>query len=149
VVPIYDLGRVDDSYFIAMPFIHGLTVQAMMKEANSIGLPVPCGIACEIVRQALAGLHYAHERVGLAGEAMMLVHRDVHKVNNPDPTRLQGLHLVESYAEAAAVLYGLEVIDEPTARAEMKAAQADGLAITDAEIDALVAAQAPDPPSPP
>jgi phosphate/phosphite/phosphonate ABC transporter binding protein len=81
VVPIYDLGRVEDSYFIAMPFIHGLTVQSMMRETMSLGLPIPFGISCEIVRQALAGLHYAHERVGLTGEPMMLVHRDVSPTN--------------------------------------------------------------------
>jgi hypothetical protein len=73
----------------------------------------------------------------------------IHKVNNPNPTRLQGLHLVENYAEAAAVLYGQKVIDETTARKVMKAAQTGGLAITDAEIDALIAARAPNPPGPP
>lgn len=81
VIPIYDLGRVDDTYFIAMPFIHGLTVQAMLKEATRLQLAVPFGISCEIARQALAGLHYAHERVGLDGQPLHLVHRDVTPAN--------------------------------------------------------------------
>jgi phosphate/phosphite/phosphonate ABC transporter binding protein len=81
VIPIYDLGRVDDTYFIAMPFIHGLTVQVMLKEATRLRLALPFGISCEIARQALAGLSYAHERTGLDGQPMHLVHRDVTPAN--------------------------------------------------------------------
>lgn len=88
VIPIYDLGRVEEargqavtSYFIAMPFVHGITVQNMLKEATQRQIPVPLGISAEIACQALAGLHYAHERVGLDGRPMQLVHRDVSPSN--------------------------------------------------------------------
>jgi hypothetical protein len=70
----------------------------------------------------------------------------VHKVNNPNPDRLLGLELVENYAQAAAVLYRLEVLDEQGARSVMLAAQQEGLAITAAEIDALIAANQPSKP---
>jgi len=81
VIPIYDLGRVEDSYFIAMPFVSGLTVQAMLKEASRHQLPVPLEIGCEIGGQALSGLQYAHERLGLDGQPIQLVHRDVSPTN--------------------------------------------------------------------
>ena len=81
VIPIYDLGRVEDSYFIAMPFVHGLTVQNLLREATQRRVPLPFDIAVEIVRQALAGLDYAHERPGLDGQPMQLVHRDVSPSN--------------------------------------------------------------------
>lgn len=67
----------------------------------------------------------------------------IHKVNNPNPARLTGLHLVQSYAEAAAVLYGQGILGQLEARTLIKVARAEGLSITDAEIDALLAAQAP------
>ena len=73
----------------------------------------------------------------------------IHKVNNPNPARLTGLHLVQSYAEAAAVLHGAGILGEQEARTLMQVARAEGLSITDAEIDALLAAQTPPPPPPP
>ena len=54
------------------------------------------------------------------------------------PAEVKGLHLVNSYAEAAAVLYGLGTITKTEARAVMKAAQDQGLAITTAEMNALL-----------
>jgi hypothetical protein len=66
----------------------------------------------------------------------------IHKVNaTVSPTRVAGMHLVSNYAEAAAIAFGLELMTETEARAVMNAAQAEGLAITDAEINALIAAQ--------
>jgi hypothetical protein len=62
----------------------------------------------------------------------------IHKVNNPSASRVEGLHLITNYAEAAAILLGKGVLDEGAARAVMVRAQAEGLTITDAEIDALI-----------
>jgi hypothetical protein len=59
-------------------------------------------------------------------------------VNNPSASRVEGLHLITNYAEAAAILLGKGVLDEGAARAVMVRAQAEGLTITDAEIDALI-----------
>jgi hypothetical protein len=67
----------------------------------------------------------------------------IHKVNNPNPARLTGLHLVQSYAEVAALLYGKGLLGKQEARTLMQVARAEGLSITDAEIDALLAAQTP------
>lgn len=64
----------------------------------------------------------------------------INKVNNPNPDRLEGLHLIESYAQAAAILMKLEVIDEPTARQVISAAREDGLELTDDEVEDLIAA---------
>ncbi|MHB8878382.1 MAG: phosphatase domain-containing protein [Myxococcaceae bacterium] len=66
----------------------------------------------------------------------------IHKVNaTVSPTRVEGMELIGNYAEAAAVLMGKGVIDEAAARRVMKSAQAGGLAITDAQIEQLIAAQ--------
>jgi len=63
----------------------------------------------------------------------------IHKVKNaPDMSRYDGMHLIENYAEAAAQLFSQGVLDEPAARAVMVAAQVEGLAITDAAIDAFI-----------
>ena len=63
----------------------------------------------------------------------------IHKVNiTVNPNRVTGMHLVNNYAEAAAIAFGAELLTETEARAVIAAAQAEGLAITDAEIDALI-----------
>jgi hypothetical protein len=68
----------------------------------------------------------------------------IHRVKNaPDMTRFSGLQLIDSYAEAAAHLLQLGVIDEAGARTVMVAAQAEGLNITDAAIDSLIATNRP------
>jgi hypothetical protein len=63
----------------------------------------------------------------------------IHKVNvTVPPDRVAGMHLVENYAQAAAIAFGADLVTEAEARAVMTAAQTEGLAITDAEIDALI-----------
>ena len=62
----------------------------------------------------------------------------IHKVNNVNPSRVTGMTLITNYAEAAAKLLELEVLDEDAARRVMEAAQAEGLAISDAEIETLL-----------
>ncbi|HEY5934554.1 MAG TPA: phosphatase domain-containing protein [Kofleriaceae bacterium] len=65
----------------------------------------------------------------------------IHKVNTTvPPARVEGMHLVDNYAEAAAIAFGEDLLTEAEARATMTEAQSQGLAITDAEIDALIEA---------
>ena len=68
----------------------------------------------------------------------------IHKVNaTVAPHRVEGLHLHEGYTEVAAILYGYEVISRAEAKEVMEAARDEGVAITDAEIEALLDANAP------
>jgi len=63
----------------------------------------------------------------------------IHKVNaTVSATRVAGMHLVNNYAEAAAIAFGQELMTEAEARDVMNAARAEGLAITAAQIDALI-----------
>jgi hypothetical protein len=68
----------------------------------------------------------------------------IHKMNaTVNPTRVTGMHLVENYAQAAALAFGDELITEAEAREVMNAAKNEGLAITAAEINALIDAARP------
>jgi hypothetical protein len=65
----------------------------------------------------------------------------INKVNaTVSPTRVAGMHLVNNYAEAAAIAFGADLLTEAEARDVISAARAEGLAITDDEIDALIEA---------
>lgn len=61
------------------------------------------------------------------------------KTTEKAPADMGGLELVNDYAEAAAVLYRRDVLTKTEARSVMEAARDQGLAITDARMDALLA----------
>jgi len=63
----------------------------------------------------------------------------IHKVNaTVNPDRVEGMHLHESYAEVAAILYELSILTKAEALKVMHAAQDEGLPLTDAQITALL-----------
>ncbi len=64
----------------------------------------------------------------------------IHKVNaTVNPQRVEGQHLVENYAQAAAQLYKDGVFTKAAALRVMKSAQGEGLAITTDQMNALLA----------
>src|SRR5260221_14547604 len=65
IAQVFDLGRIDDSYFFTMEYVHGETVRALIKRANAQRAPVPINCVLAIAVGAAAGLHHAHERKGL------------------------------------------------------------------------------------
>ncbi len=68
----------------------------------------------------------------------------IHKVNQTvAPERVAGLHLHESYAEVAAILYGYEIITRSEAKSVMLAAAQEGLVISETEMEALLDQYAP------
>lgn len=68
----------------------------------------------------------------------------IHKVNNTvSPDRVVGLHLHESYAEVAAILYGMSVLNRDEAKSVMQSAADEGLTIDDAEMEDLLDQHAP------
>ena len=81
VVQIFDLGAQDDSFFIAMEFIHGEDVRRVWKHADKLGKPIPLPLICRIIIDACAGLDYAHKKLDQTGRALNIVHRDISPQN--------------------------------------------------------------------
>lgn len=68
----------------------------------------------------------------------------INKVNaTVSPNRVEGLHLHESYAEVAAILFGLGAITRAEALEVMQSAKSEGLALTESEMEALLDAHEP------
>jgi len=81
IVPVYELGRIEGYYFIAMEYIHGRDLsQAMLRAAELDIYPSPEQTAAVII-DVLKGLDYAHRRKDRRGESMGIVHRDVSPQN--------------------------------------------------------------------
>lgn len=77
VVQAHNAGEANGRHFLVMEYVEGPTLHELV---NRLG-PLPCGAACEAIRQAALGLQHAHEHG--------LVHRDVKPGNlilTPDGT---------------------------------------------------------------
>jgi serine/threonine protein kinase len=81
IAQIFDLGRVADSYFIAMEYVHGKDLRAIFDRARKRGETVPVPMACYNVMKVCEGLDYAHNKKDAAGRELNLVHRDVSPQN--------------------------------------------------------------------
>src|SRR5262245_56728520 len=79
VVHVYDFGRVDEHYFIAMEYVDGVHAGVLIQRAEREHLPDV--LVARIGADACAGLHYAHELRDVEGRALHLVHRDVSPPN--------------------------------------------------------------------
>ena len=77
VATVFELGKHEDTYWIAMEYLHGEPLREVMRRTEEVGQPMPPEIACRVIADAAEGLHAAHELLGRNGEKMGLVHRDV------------------------------------------------------------------------
>ncbi|MGQ0504610.1 MAG: serine/threonine protein kinase [Myxococcaceae bacterium] len=77
VVQIFELGKQDESYFIAMEYVHGLSLRAIKQHlANRKEVFSPI-LAARVCAQALLALHYAHSLTDANSRKLNIVHRDV------------------------------------------------------------------------
>lgn len=77
IVQIHDLGKIGESYFIAMEYIFGRDMRRVIPKAEQLGIPFPLVYALRIASDVCAGLSYAHKKVDLYGNPLNIVHRDV------------------------------------------------------------------------
>ncbi|HWE29503.1 MAG TPA: protein kinase [Polyangia bacterium] len=75
IVHIYDFGKVDDYYFIAMEYVDGIDIGRLIRRAKDH--PIPFELAARIFADVCAGLHFAHNAVDPIGRKLDVVHRDV------------------------------------------------------------------------
>jgi len=81
IVQIFDLGRIETSYYIAMEYIHGRDLRTLMRRAKDRGLRMPLDLALRIATLVSSALEYAHRKKDERGRAMEIVHRDVSPQN--------------------------------------------------------------------
>ncbi len=77
VVQVFDLGLEGSTFFIAMEYLAGEPLTALMQAGAKSGDLLPALLAAHIVAQAAEGLHAAHELKNMAGKPLEVVHRDV------------------------------------------------------------------------
>jgi eukaryotic-like serine/threonine-protein kinase len=81
VAQTYDLGKVDDTYYIAMEYIPGPTLTQLINQCNAAAGLMPIAVALNIIAQILDGLDHAHNLCDASGRPLGIVHRDVSPSN--------------------------------------------------------------------
>ncbi len=81
IVQVFDIGRADDSYFIVMEYVDGLTARALMDHLRKRGETIPVPVAMHIAIETCNGLDYAHRLKDAAGVRLGIVHRDISPAN--------------------------------------------------------------------
>ncbi|WP_224363645.1 serine/threonine-protein kinase [Hyalangium versicolor] len=109
VVQIYDLGQEQASFYIAMEFIAGHDLLAILRKCKHAQAPLPPPIAARLIAGACEGLHYAHTRKDNAGNPLNIVHRDVSPSN-----------ILVTYEG------GVKVVDFGIAKAETQSTKTEG-----------------------
>ncbi len=82
IVQTMELGEHGNRYYMVMEFLAGLSLAIVVRRAAERvpGGKIPVPLALNIVAQACAGLHYAHERT-INGKPLNIVHRDISPQN--------------------------------------------------------------------
>lgn len=76
IVPVYDVGRVGSTFYIAMEYVAGHDLSEILSRATKVEKRLPVPLALFIAKELANGLAYAHRAVHVHGEGG-LVHRDV------------------------------------------------------------------------
>lgn len=82
IVQIYEMGGpIDDAYFIAMEYVHGKSLRAVLDRARSRGARLHPAHVIEIIGGLCTGMSYAHAATDMSGQALGVVHRDLNPHN--------------------------------------------------------------------
>ena len=77
IVEIYEFNKVGNSYYLAMEFVDGWTLDRILHLSRKYGLPIPPSVVLEVGSQVCRALEYAHNLETIDGREVRLVHRDL------------------------------------------------------------------------
>jgi serine/threonine protein kinase len=82
VVQTMELGEHENRYFMVMEFLAGLSLAMIVRRAGERlpGGKIPVPLTLNMLAQASAGLHYAHDKTA-NGKPLNIVHRDISPQN--------------------------------------------------------------------
>src|SRR5262249_54023695 len=81
IAKIYDVGKVDLSYYLALEFVSGKDLRVIFERAGRSRDSMPLDFIVYITAEICKGLDYAHGRTDARGKPLGVVHRDVSPQN--------------------------------------------------------------------
>lgn len=81
VVPIYELGKIGDSHYIAMEYVWGKDLLQIMNRFRRMRKRMPPAMVAFVASRMCEALEYAHTKKDRAGTPLNLIHRDISPQN--------------------------------------------------------------------
>lgn len=81
VVQIYELGQESGQYFIAMEYVPGHDLLAILERASHLKRHIPLELSLFIAGEVCKGLEEAHHATDAKGQLLNIIHRDVSPAN--------------------------------------------------------------------
>jgi serine/threonine protein kinase len=81
VVHIHELGKHDDAYYIAMEYVSGKDLRALLERFRRRREIMPTAMAVFVASKMCEGLDYAHRKKDARGQELHIIHRDVSPQN--------------------------------------------------------------------
>jgi eukaryotic-like serine/threonine-protein kinase len=81
IIHIYDLGKIQSSYYIAMEYVDGSDLKTILRKAQERDQPMAVELALFVATKVASALDYAHRKRDFQDREMGLVHRDVSPQN--------------------------------------------------------------------
>jgi len=81
IIHIYDLGKIDRSYYIAMEYIEGRDLRSILQECRERKVIMPGHLALYATTLLASALDYSHRKQDFENRDLGLVHRDVSPQN--------------------------------------------------------------------
>jgi serine/threonine protein kinase len=81
VAQTYELGKVGETFFIAMEYASGPTLTQVIRQCQKAAGEIPLPITVNILGQLCEALDYAHNLCDDTGQALRIIHRDVSPAN--------------------------------------------------------------------
>jgi serine/threonine protein kinase len=81
IVQIFELGQENGTYYIAMEYVHGYNLRAVIQNCNEYGMWLAPEYIAKLGSQICEGLEYAHNFCDSDGRHLGIIHRDVSPQN--------------------------------------------------------------------
>ncbi|MDQ3364382.1 MAG: serine/threonine protein kinase [Myxococcota bacterium] len=77
IVQVLDVGEVQGALYLAMEYVHGKDLRAVVRRLQGNSTAMPLAHACFIIREVAQALHHAYWSMDMGGKRLSVVHRDV------------------------------------------------------------------------
>jgi serine/threonine-protein kinase len=84
IVQVLDVGEAGGALYLAMEYVHGKDLRAVIKKIKQTGATIPLGEALFVAREVAHALHFAYWSTDMSGKRLSVVHRDVSPHNGTD-----------------------------------------------------------------
>ena len=81
ICPIYELGRIGESHYIAMEYVWGKDLLQTMNRCRRMRRHMPVAMVAWIAARMCEALQYAHSKRDRKGRPLKIIHRDVSPQN--------------------------------------------------------------------